>query len=693
MVVRFLYWILNMLPLALLVCDLINHALRLNPVTEKTFRHTLLTGGSVLAMALAAPAGAQTGVQLNPVLVEAQAPTDNTTTVDSARLNLEGSGRLDDVLRTIPGTFTRENAQQPGVAVNIRGFEGSGRVNMSIDGVRQSFRFTSHEAGGFTYIDPNLLAGIDITRGEVTGVGGGALAGSVNFRTLNVDDVVRPGQTYGGMARLSWGTNGALFSNMLAAGVRTENVGFVGAISKRNSNLYHDGYGNAVAGTSQDLLSGLVRANFTNGAHSLSIGSVFYDNYFYANSYWQDVTNRTVSANYRYNPGHELVDLRVNAYYNQLGMRYTGGSSTSALGREIQDDGVGFDISNTSRGHLGRIAVRSVNGVEYFHDDVSGTNGGVNPASGTSALLGVFTNTTFSYGIVDLTAGLRYDHYWLNGSGVTSTAAGSYSVNTSTGAVDPKVTLAVNVTNWLQPYVSWGRSMRAPTVQETMLGGSHPGTVSGSYLPNPNLRPEVSQGWEFGVNMRRQALLTERDSLRFRANYFIKNVEDYIAASYVAASRAYRFSNIAGSTQVNGFELEARYDAGLAFGGVSYTNMHSNLPSQIPGLGASQYMPDHVLSVDAGARFLRERLTVGARYNYVSGGTVAGTNSSFTAGVASQGGKPYNIVNLFSNYRITDDWDVSFRITNLLNEAYTPFLSTTGTGQGRTFYLATQIRF
>ncbi|NJO24012.1 MAG: TonB-dependent receptor plug domain-containing protein, partial [Sphingomonadales bacterium] len=103
-------------------------------------------------------------------------------------------GQLDtgDVLRSMPGTFTRENPQNPGVAVNIRGLEGSGRVNMMIDGVRQNFRFTGHEAQGFAYVDPALLAGVDIARGAVSTVGGaGALVGTANLRTLDVDDIVK----------------------------------------------------------------------------------------------------------------------------------------------------------------------------------------------------------------------------------------------------------------------------------------------------------------------------------------------------------------------------------------------------------------------------------------------------------------------------------------------------------------------
>ncbi|MGX9962312.1 TonB-dependent receptor domain-containing protein [Roseomonas sp. F4] len=657
-----------------------------------------LMAGTAMGLVLAAPTlraqeAARETVRLSPVVVTESGDTAAHSTIGQDRLNLEGAFSLDDLLRTVPGTFTRESAQQPGVAVNIRGFEGSGRVNMSIDGVRQNFRFTSHEAAGFTYVDPNLLADIDVTRGAVTGIGGGALAGTVNFRTLDVDDVVAQDRTHGGLTRLSWGSNGVGFQEMLAAGARSGGVGVVGAISRRNSDNYHDGDGNSVANSGQDLVSGLLRTNIDfGGGHSLSLGGVFYDNDFYANSYRQTVENRTLTANYRYNPGNPLIDLRVNAYRNDLSMKYTGGTGT-ALGRVIEDVGMGFDAANTSRFNLGPVRVRSTTGFEYFHDDVSSRNGGVNPGDGTSSMLGVFTENTFSYGIFDLTPALRYNHYALNGSGVLSSRYGAYDVDISEGSVDPKITLAANVTDWLQPFVTWSRSMRAPTLQETMLGGDHPGTVSSSYIPNPNLEPERQQGWEFGVNLRRRGLLRPNDMFSARLNYFMMDVEDYIATSYVSSARAYQFQNVAGTTKVDGFEAEIAYDPRVVFASLSYTHTNSRLPSQLPGLGASQYTPDDVFSLRAGARFLEEKLTVGARWDYVSGGLVAGGNASFTAGEASQGGDPYNLIGLFATYEVTPAIQVNARVTNLLDEAYTPFLSTIGTGQGRTVYMGTQIRF
>jgi hemoglobin/transferrin/lactoferrin receptor protein len=661
-----------------------------------SFTQSLMAGtamGLVLALVPGARAQEAGAFQLSPVVVTEPDPAANTSSVGRDRLNLEGAANLDDLLRTLPGVFTRDSAQQPGFAMNIRGFEGSGRVNMSIDGVRQSFRFTSHEAAGFTYVDPNLLADVDVSRGAVPGIGGGALAGRVNFRTLDVDDVVAAGHARGALARLSWGSNGVGFQEMLAAGARAENVGIVGAISRRNSYNYHDGDGRSVAGSGQDLLSGLLRTNIDfGGGHTLSLGGVFYDNDFFANSYRQTVENRTLTANYRYNPGNPLVDLRINAYRNDLSMKYTGGSGT-AIGRVIEDAGTGFDASNVARFNLGPVRVRSTTGIEYFHDDVTSRNGGVNPGEGSSSLLGLFTENTFSYGIVDLTPALRYNHYALSGSGVLSSRYGAYDVDISQGSVDPKLTLAVNVTDWLQPYVTWSRSMRAPTLQETMLGGDHPGTVSSSYIPNPNLRPETQQGWEFGVNIRQRGLLRPNDLFSARLNYFMMDVEDYIAAAYVSTSRVYQFQNVAGTAKVDGFEAEISYDPRIVFASLSYTHTNSRLPSQLPGLGASQYTPDDVVSLRGGARFLDEKLTLGARWDHVSAGLVAGSNASFTAAQAREGGKAYNLLGLFATYQVTPAVEVNARVTNLLDEAYTPFLSTNGNGQGRTVYVGTQIRF
>ncbi|MBN9247041.1 MAG: TonB-dependent receptor plug domain-containing protein, partial [Hyphomicrobium sp.] len=155
-----------------------------------------------------------------------------------------GQTNVQDVFRSMPGVSTGNDPNNPGVAVNIRGFEGQGRVNMMIDGVRQNFRITGHTAGGFAYVDPLLLASIEVQRGAVSGVGGsGALAGSANMRTLDVDDVLKPGKDYGALTSLTWGSNGLGFSEMGAGAIRSGAISIVGAISKHNQDDYDNGRG------------------------------------------------------------------------------------------------------------------------------------------------------------------------------------------------------------------------------------------------------------------------------------------------------------------------------------------------------------------------------------------------------------------------------------------------------------------
>ena len=84
----------------------------------------------------------------------------------------------------MPGVTTQENQNDPGQAINIRGLQDFGRVNVLVDGARQNFQSTGHGANGVFYLDPELIGGVDITRGPVSTIyGSGAIGGVVAFRT------------------------------------------------------------------------------------------------------------------------------------------------------------------------------------------------------------------------------------------------------------------------------------------------------------------------------------------------------------------------------------------------------------------------------------------------------------------------------------------------------------------------------
>ena len=611
-------------------------------------------------------------------------------------------GQVDtgDVLRSMPGTYTRESPQNAGVAVNIRGFEGSGRVNMMIDGVRQNFRFTGHEAQGFAYVDPALIAGVDVARGAVSTAGGaGALVGTTNLRTLDVDDIIKPGQKAGALTTLTYGTNGVGWQEMLAAGVTNGSIGIAGAISHREPNSYRNGDGVTVPFTTQDLVSGLFKMNLAlSSEQTLKLGAQFYDNDFFANSYFQNVERDTYTLNYAYKPhNNPLIDFALNAYVNQVRMEYfhdatptvgPGNPLGSAAGRVIKDSGKGFDATNTSRFALGGIRVAATYGYERFFDDVDTFNrdpinskngGGVNPA-GEATIAGAFSQTTFSYGIFDLIAGLRYDTYQLDGSFTAQAGnplklpVGQYSLDQSEGRFNPKLTLAAQVLPWLQPYVSYGEAFRAPTITETMLGGSHPGGGLAGFAPNPFLEPEVQKGWEFGVNIKQDRLFTSRNSFRFKAVYFDMDVENYVTGCVAPPSPFLFFCNASGTAQVRGVELQGMYDAGGAFAGLSYTYTDTNVPTQIDGLGAHSYLPEHVLVATGGLRFLDQRLTVGARVSYNSESDVGAAN--VPSPYASRFMPGYTLVDLFTSYKFDSGLEIGATVINLFDLDYTPALST-----------------
>lgn len=653
---------------------------------------------------------------LSPIRIYSGAAGDPYTTtapvshISADEIEQFGNKNIDDVIRATPGAATRDNVQNPGVAVNIRGMEGSGRVNMMVDGVRQNFRFTGHEAQGFAYVDPAFLGGIDINRGYVSGAGGGnALMGSANFRTFDVDDLIKDGKNYGGIASATYGTNRGGWSESLIGAYRFNDMfSVLGGISKRDPGNYKNGSGQVVDFTEQDEISGLFKMEFTpNEEHKLKLGANIYNNDFMANSYYQTIKSRIFTANYSYTPtDNDWIDLRINGYYSDLRMLYDQPATTgSNAGRNIRDAGTGFDISNTSRFSAGDVAIKMNYGLEYFADNYDVINStlvpdrGVN-GPGKAANYSLFSSTQFTYGIADLTFGLRYDHANLNGSGSVSPTnplgmpGGPFTVDRSDGRFNPSVTLALNPTPWFQPYVTYSHTSRPPTINEVFVGGAHPGMGPPQFFyPNPFLLPEKSRGWEVGSNFNFDNLAVAGDRLGLKVNYFNNRIEDYIVANFDGGTH---FANVPGTSTVQGVELQAAYDSGGYFGSLAYTFTHSDLPSQVNGFGAQSYLPEHMLTATLGARFFDQKLTIGARTYVVSESYIGEIN-------VAPGDSPYEpsygLVDLFADYKFDNGLELSANVSNLFDKSYSPALSTApggdpiDTGRGRTFFVTAKAKF
>ena len=83
-----------------------------------------------------------------------------------------------DLIYGMPGVYVQQRPDDPGTAINIRGLQDFGRVNVVVDGARQNFQRSGHNANGIFYLEPELISSVDIIRGPVANVfGSGAIGG------------------------------------------------------------------------------------------------------------------------------------------------------------------------------------------------------------------------------------------------------------------------------------------------------------------------------------------------------------------------------------------------------------------------------------------------------------------------------------------------------------------------------------
>lgn len=698
------------------------------------FHASTLLAGSAMALALlalAAPARAQDAgpTELQAVNVEGDSNGDSVVDIPAAvsksdRIKVQEryAGDATQVLRSTPGTFTREPADQPGITVNIRGMQGMGRVNSMIDGVPQTFRNLSGHGGTFDnllYVEQNMLVGVDVTRGAVSGAEGmGTLAGAANFRTLDVDDVLLPGKDVGVMSSARAGTNGFDYSRLLAGAARTDlgegEMSVVGALSDTKKSPYENGAGIIYPfGGDQHPKSGLFKVNLSpNSDHKLQLGGIWYGNEFLpgTSGYNWVINNQTYTAKYSYTPGDDLFDLHANAYLNITDLEFDGtnGNVTSFDGRKGTNTTTGFDISNRMRFDLNdETELKLYYGAAYSRDRYKGNaKRGANP-DGTLVKAGTFAEATISRGIFDVTGGLRYDYWSLegitgyhapgtNGCPAAGDPCPIDTLSRSGSDFNPKITVSARPFDWLQPYITYAHTSRPPTASEVFYPGGH--SFDGSSDPinnNPNLLPEKSRGVDLGVNLTGSDLLTNGDEGWLKIGYFHNRVRDYITFD-LDTDGTMRWVNVDGTTIMKGVEIEGGYDAGKYYAGFSVTIADTAQPEGVAaGVGDVGKLPDDFATLDLGMRFFDEALTVGGRMRYTGKSKQAYINEDMAYNLPS-----YTLFDAHASWQINENAKVFFNVENVFNKDY--MKANSGlmdnyagikNGRGRTFIFGATAKF
>ncbi len=380
-----------------------------------------------------------------------------------------------EMLEEAPGVYSAVSQQDPGLSVNIRGIQDYGRVNMSVDGMRQNYQQSGHQQrNGTLYVDPELLSEVVIEKGATSTMGGaGVIGGIANFRTVEAADLLKDGKQIGGRIRVTTGlgglSNGTHFIGSSAFAVGTDVWDMLVAASERHLGDYDPGTqgsigdlrtGTAFIPASQDRIkntqvaysgsvmrSRLLKLGLNLPADqrlqlSYLLTEVDYDdvNMMTAEKpqLWEKLGSSNVKAqnlalDYSYTPDNPLIDFKAKLY----AVDTRNDQSTLARGRTpgydvtYQTDTYGVQAQNTSTFALSELSVLKANyGLEFFYDKVRpDSNQPVEAGSaveasalesitpkGDRAMGSLFGRLDYDYDDwLNLNAGLRYDRYRLRG--------------------------------------------------------------------------------------------------------------------------------------------------------------------------------------------------------------------------------------------------------------------------------------
>jgi len=724
-----------------------------------------------------------------------------------------------DMFRGTPGVMSGEARNgAAGIDVNIRGMQGFGRVATTIDGAENSLTIYQGYQGlsNRSFVDPDLIGGIDITKGADVASWGNA--GSVAMRTLNADDIVKEGDRWGVRVKGGFGTNtsqphagdrsGYAISNPLndlndpnarhgtatpsATGMdrppfavptsgsgsivgayKGENFDAVAGYAYREQGNYHAGTqgndanpvgtgdrlfcypdgscnffyrnfvenhglanyraGEEVLNTQLRTESWLAKLNAKlSDEHTLQLGYTGFrseagDRLASAlgsvggQAVQQKQTAGTAldtfTARHQWNPAdNDLVQLNANAYWSHLELRNPMRLANALVVQQglvspnfrsgSDTDMWGGDVTNLSKFDFDFGKIDLTNGLSYRAEDTRGSrNSEVVDIIGARDAVRheVAGFSKIAYTPVDwftLHGGLRYSHFWMQDRFEPYSERGqiergeiALGYKTHDGGFSPSAGITVAPLDGVQLYANYSSTLRSPSIIEA---GS-----AFTMVAQNGLKPERSNNWELGANLRRDGLLSQDDRGMIKLGYFNWDVQDYLARNLriVDNNTILQVDNI-DRAKFEGLEFSGRYEhkgftADLAanyFLNVEYCRTADTCGSgTLYGDYATNHVqPKYTVDLTVAQKLFEDTLTVGGRASYV--GPRAIGHGDVTAVGASQfiapvNWEPYVLVDLFSEYKLTDSLTAELRIENVFDKYYIDPLSLVSQpGPGRTFY-------
>ena len=653
-----------------------------------------LTLSSLSVAFVASPAiGAPIEIEFDPVTVTAtktSRPLDevpeSASVVDRAEIDQRQPQNLGDLLEDLPNVAVGGGPRGIGQAVTIRGLSDD-RILFLLDGARQNFA-GAHNARVF--VEPDLLRRIEVIRGPASALwGSGAIGGVIALETVDASDLLGPGQNLGARARAGYqGVNGQWMGGAAVYGRINDQLDLLVDLTYREAGDTRLGDGEDLENSGFDRTSGLAKGTWSvDGVNWFSASYLGFseDGEVPSNAQTEaapenlvDRTTRQDNLNFRY--WHDDADT---PYFNPSLLLYR---NLTRIDEERKQDGrsdetelttIGLDLRNTMRLGLGSNIDQIISyGLEYYEDSANAERDGAPRSSapdGSQQVMSAYLQDEILVGErLSLIPGIRFDDY------SSKLDQGSSETNEDS-AWSAKIGANLRVTDWLSLQASYNEAFRAPSPAELFVSGVHFTCGRGCqnlFVPNPDLKPEKAHNKEIGLRLSQQDLLADGDRAGFRAAFFRNDVRDFIDREVIFTFRPVPGNPGPGgvTTQENvtdarleGFEVEAIYDAPRWFAGLAYAQTRGDNETTDEPLASVQ--PDEWIA-RLGLRFPTQGLEIGARGRFIA------AQDRVPEGIEPS--DSYNLYDIWLTWRPTErlaGLSLDLGVDNLLDEDYTPYLS------------------
>ena len=476
------------------------------------------------------------------------------TVIDDQRINRELSNDIKDLVRYEPGVSVTSEAGRFGIGgFNIRGIEAN-RVAMELDGVPviEGFGIGDFASSGRNLVDTGLLKSVEILRGPASALyGSDAMGGVVAYTTRDPADFLHGSDRYAGIRSAYSSVDGGwrLGANAaLAHGPFSALASYTGRRGEDRDNALTaanpQDYGNdsilvkllyaSPSGPRNELVLDASVADIQTDIRSLVHGP---GRYATTTSLSGDDTDQRyrVSFEQSWPEGLGRVDQLIWRVYWQ---------SSAVTQRTLQtldpvpprtpyaterrrrfdydQDSFGGEVTGETAFEFGRFSHRVVYGIEAMHSGIVELRDGLltNLASGaaTKTILGENfpvrdfpESATFEFGLysqdeivltdrLTLIPALQVEYYSLaadpdpifsEDNPATAIAA------VEQASLSPKVGILYRPNESNTLFAQYARGFRSPPFDDVNIGFTIP-QFGFTAIPNPDLKPETSDGFELG---------------------------------------------------------------------------------------------------------------------------------------------------------------------------------------------------